>query len=94
MRPSSCPVDEDLALGGLLLTDEKTDQARLSGARGAYQEEKVTLRHDERDVAQGFGAVRVLLPDVLEADERPCSGKISLQNHNFDVEKTLWTGVR
>src|SRR5260221_9651831 len=83
-------VHQDLALGGLILPDQQADQARLAGARGADQKEEVTLRHHERDVAQGFGAVRVLLPDVLEADERPGWGEISLQNHKFDVEKTVW----
>ena len=78
-------VDEDLAAGWLLLPDQEPDEARLAGTRRADQEEEVTFRHREGDVPEGLGAVRVPLPDVLEADEWSGSDKISLQNHWLDV---------
>src|SRR5438105_4885377 len=87
-------VDEDLPLGRPLLPDQEPDQARLASAGWTDQEKEVPLGHGERDVPQGFGAVWVLLPDVLEADERPGAREISLQNHNFGVEGTFSTCAR
>src|SRR5205807_5614043 len=64
-------VDEDLALGRLLLPDEEPHQRRLARARRADEEEEVALGDDEIDVPQRFGAGGISLPDVLEADHGP-----------------------
>src|SRR5690348_638070 len=64
-------LDEDLALGRLLLPDEEPHHGGFTRARGSDQEYEIAFRHDEIDVAEGFGAGRISLPYMLEADDRP-----------------------
>jgi hypothetical protein len=73
-------VDEDLALGRLLLADQQAHERGLAGTRWSNQEQEVSLGHFEVDVAQGLSSSRIRLEDVLEADYRP-SCKVRCQNH-------------
>ena len=64
-------VDQDLALGRQLVTDEQLDQRRLARAGRANEEDEIALRHQEIDLAQGDVAVGIGLRDVMQQHDRP-----------------------
>src|SRR5581483_2073978 len=78
--PELHALHEDLAPGRLLLPDQEADHRRFAGPRRAHQEEEVAFGDDDVDVPKRLRASRVLLPNVLEADDRP-SCKIRCQKH-------------
>src|SRR4029077_13154026 len=51
-------LDEDLALGRLLLPDQEANEGRLARAGRADQEKEVALGYDQVDIAKGLGADR------------------------------------
>jgi hypothetical protein len=64
-------VDHEPAPSGLLLPDQQADEAGFTCSRCADEEEEIALGDLEADIPEGVRAVRIRLPDVLEADDWP-----------------------
>jgi hypothetical protein len=64
-------VDQDPARDRRHEPVHAAEQRGLSGARRAQQHDDLAALHGEADVAQGVGAAREDLADVIQRDHRP-----------------------
>ncbi len=67
-------IEDDRAAGRELVADEQLDERRLAGAGRPDEEDEVTLRDHEVDLAQGEFPVGVLLRHVVQDEDVPLLG--------------------
>ena len=71
--------DDDLAGGGLLLTQDQAHEGGLAGARRAHQEHELAGLHGDVDVLQRWAvSLVVALADALERDQCFPTGVLTL----------------